>query len=165
MVIIMLQEHYLLKDINPKSEKDKWVFNNIFHILDIFDKQNKIKEVRIKDIDNRLGYLETQKWNTKRGKMIKRYKNNILVLQKSLIEECWQDQQEDEDIVLNFLFLIVIHEIAHLRFSKHSKRFARHYSNMAYKWWGILSNKTTKELRKSDKNSLYKWIRRDSKWR
>lgn len=27
MAIIMLQEHYLLKDINPKSEKDKWVFN------------------------------------------------------------------------------------------------------------------------------------------
>lgn len=104
MAIIMLQEHYLLKDINPKSEKDKWVFNNIFHILDIFDKQNKIKEVRIKDMDNRLGYLETQKGNAKRGKMIKRYKNNILVLQKSLIEECWQDQQEGEDIVLNFIF-------------------------------------------------------------
>lgn len=38
MAIIILQEHYLLKDINPKSEKDKWVFNSIFHI---FDKQNK----------------------------------------------------------------------------------------------------------------------------
>lgn len=46
MAIIMLQEHYLLKDINPKSEKDKWVFNNIFHIYWIY-LINKIKSKEV----------------------------------------------------------------------------------------------------------------------
>lgn len=137
-------------------ESKKWAEENIRKIIPdnieiIYESNSTRAACLITSIDWNYRYKYTK------TKSIK------LALDENLVDVCYQDYLADKTIVLNFLFLVVLHEVAHLKYGSHSKRFARHWSNLAYKYYAKVMNTTTKEIRKIDKSGLYKWIKSETK--
>ena len=135
-----------------------WFLNRFFHMLDLFDKNHKIKEFGLDDeitslgiiIRQKFGYIETIKPSLKGKRINRTYKKFVYEIKfnEKEIKEDYEEQVKDNTIdITHFELTVMLHELAHLKSFKHNKRFYRILRNYAYKWIGYVKGISSKEAK------------------
>lgn len=135
------KEHPEMEYITQGSEKSRWALNIIFHMIDKFDKEGGIKEIKINNLqEDELAKLSKEfyshkYYNYKKRKFITNEKHQYcLYLDTTFMEECYNDQINDPSITTNYFELIALHEFAHLKYFHHKKSFIRHWKRLLKRW-------------------------------
>ena len=144
----MLLDHKLTLELGKINNKERWFFNIIFNMLDLFDKKGRVREIKLEDMlsKNRFGELA---YCVKIGSK-EVFTNYEMTIDKELAYDCYLDQVEDDTILINYVEIIALHEIAHIRYRCHSKRFYRHWKQLIYRWLAYKLNTTANKLKKSE---------------
>jgi len=119
-----------------------WCLNFIFHMLDNFDKKKLITDIRLdnsRDLDYNAMVSKTlvrdRIYNTHQAKVVNKCSYVWkLHIDREFIDEMYKDQIEDRSITTNYLELIILHEIAHLKYFHHKKGFIREWRRLLKKW-------------------------------
>ena len=150
----MLSEHPNLKDLPQDDKEGLWVFNYIFHMMDLFDNKQQIKEIKIDSLTTCQAMLERfkvtevawhrhlKRWYSKS----KTYNQYCLYINKEILEEMYKDYIEDSTIITNYIEILILHEMAHLKYFSHSKRFFKYWLRLIKKWLEYMGEEDTYEL-------------------
>jgi len=139
---IMLSEHPNLKDLPQDDECGLWIFNYIFYMMDLFDTKQEIKEIKIESLNKAEGTLEKYRVDVikcpiKHRKRVSKTTNHYqycLYIDKDFAQECYNEQMNDSTISVNYLEIVILHELAHLRYFQHNKKFFRYWLRLIKKW-------------------------------